>query len=153
MLLKLNAAIYGLRQAGHYWNNEVTAALKKFGLTRSEHDPCLFTKFDKDTLILMIALYVDDICAAGLDHEVQQITTKLFSKFPMKDLGEPQIFCGVQVGKADDGSISLVRINTLHRSLTEENKPPQREVDTYAHSYLPAGLHYSLHCHGASNNE
>ena len=130
VLLKLNAAIYGLRQAGHYWNNEITAALLRFGLTRSEHDPCLFMKFDDGALTLMVALYVDDVCAAGLHSEVQLITTKLFSEFPMKDLGEPQVFCGVQVGKADDGSISLVQTRYIEALLKNTNHHNAKSVPT-----------------------
>lgn len=54
---KLNRSIYGLKQAGRQWNFKLDAALKKFGLIKSQTDPCIYYTKDKR---LIIAIYVDD---------------------------------------------------------------------------------------------
>ena len=98
VLLSLLKAIYGLRQAAHYWNNEITTKVIHLGMQRTDADPCLFTKFDDaGKLILIIAIHVDDILLAGVDGELDSMRKRLSAAFPMKHLGSPQIFCGVQV--------------------------------------------------------
>ena len=98
VMLSLLKAIYGLRQAAHYWNNEITAKVIHLGMRRSKADPCLFTKFNESgKLILVIAIHVDDLLLAGVDEELATMQSQLSSAFPMKHLGSPQIFCGVQV--------------------------------------------------------
>lgn len=54
---KLNKAIYGLKQAGRLWNQNLDKALEKFGLKKCKTDPCVYFKED---LKMMIAIYVDD---------------------------------------------------------------------------------------------
>ena len=40
---KLNKAMYGLRKSPLYWHKTVQSAMKKFGLTQSDTDPCIYT--------------------------------------------------------------------------------------------------------------
>lgn len=40
-VLKLNKAIYGLKQASRAWNDQVNAVLLEIGYKRSNIEPCL----------------------------------------------------------------------------------------------------------------
>lgn len=41
---KLNKAIYGLKQSGREWNEELNNKLKEYGMKRSLADPCIYIK-------------------------------------------------------------------------------------------------------------
>ena len=115
VLLSLLKAIYGLRQAAHYWNNEITAKIIQLGLSRCDADPCLFTKFDGNgKLILLIAIHVDDLLLTGAEAELTQAQQGLSSAFPMKDLGAPQLFCGVQVIRRGKNLIGVHQADYVH---------------------------------------
>lgn len=56
---KLNKALYGLKQSARCWNTKFTQCLKRFNLTASNADPCVFINREGgDTLIL--AVYIGD---------------------------------------------------------------------------------------------
>lgn len=58
-IVKLNKAIYGLKQSSRSWYEKVDECLTKFGFKRSYIEPCVFTKFHNNVKVI-IALYVDD---------------------------------------------------------------------------------------------
>lgn len=57
---RLNKALYGLKQASRVWNQKLDAALKKFGLTSTEYDPCVYYRVAGNN-VLFVAIYVDDL--------------------------------------------------------------------------------------------
>jgi len=59
-VLALRKAIYGLRQAGRRWHEELSKTLKDFGLIQSTNDPCIFSS-KKEGDVLLVVIYVDDI--------------------------------------------------------------------------------------------
>lgn len=58
-IVKLNKAIYGLKQASRSWYEKVDQCLIELGFKRSNVEPCVFTKFNNNVKVI-IALYVDD---------------------------------------------------------------------------------------------
>lgn len=106
-LLYLLSCIYGLKQASHYWNSEITKALKQFGFAQTESDPCLFVKTENGKLIALVAIYVDDVIIAGSKNMIFETKKQLFDNFPMKDLGEPSTWVGTQVLRNANRTIHL----------------------------------------------
>ena len=62
---KLLKAIYGLKQAHRMWHRKIDDfLLVELGFKTSRSDPCLYIKREGD-VIMIIALYVDDLLLAG----------------------------------------------------------------------------------------
>ncbi|KAJ9536493.1 hypothetical protein OSB04_un000330 [Centaurea solstitialis] len=61
---KLLKSIYGLEQASRSWNLHFDVRIKEFGFTKSEFEPCVYTKFSGSVVTFMV-LYVDDILLIG----------------------------------------------------------------------------------------
>ncbi|KAJ9553546.1 hypothetical protein OSB04_017591 [Centaurea solstitialis] len=78
---KLLKSIYGLKQASRSWNLHFDERIKEFGFTKSEFEPCVYTKFS-GSIVTFLVLYVDDILLIGND---------------MKDLGEAAYILGIKI--------------------------------------------------------
>ncbi|KAJ9540464.1 hypothetical protein OSB04_026970 [Centaurea solstitialis] len=78
---KLLKFIYGLKQASRSWNLHFDERIKEFGFTKSEFEPCVYTKFS-GSIVTFLVLYVDDILLIGND---------------MKDLGEAAYILGIKI--------------------------------------------------------
>lgn len=59
VIVKLNKAIYGLKQSSRSWYERVEQCLCELGFKKSKLEPCIFTKMN-DEVKIIIALYVDD---------------------------------------------------------------------------------------------
>lgn len=80
-LLKLNRALYGLRQASRSWNKLLSTTLTSIGFKQLISDSCIYTKEENNsTTIVMI--YVDDIIvAAPTETIITNLYQQLNSKF------------------------------------------------------------------------
>lgn len=96
---RLNRALYGLKQSSRVWNQKLDAALKKFGLTQSNHDPCVYNLF-KESNILIVAIYVDDFVIFSNNMEMKTNFKKYLNQtFKMKDLGAAQNCLGIKIDR------------------------------------------------------
>ncbi|KAJ9553210.1 hypothetical protein OSB04_017255 [Centaurea solstitialis] len=70
---------------------------KEFGFTKSEFEPCVYTKFS-GSVVTFLVLYVDDILLIGNDISTLQSVKAWLSKcFQMKDLGEAAYILGIKI--------------------------------------------------------
>ncbi|KAJ9551807.1 hypothetical protein OSB04_015852 [Centaurea solstitialis] len=94
---KLLKSIYGLKQASRSWNLHFDERIKEFGFTKSEFEPCVYTKFS-GSIVTFLVLYVDDILLIGNDVPTLQSVKSWLSKcFQMKDLGEAAYILGIKI--------------------------------------------------------
>ena len=65
-IVKLNKAVYGLKQAGRQWSLRPTQVLvEKVGMEQCKADPCVFRlRIDGETKMIL-CVHVDDILVAG----------------------------------------------------------------------------------------
>ena len=85
---KLKKAIYGLKQSGMEWNNELNGYLLNIGFKRLTCEPCIYFTTDKHNKITcLIAVYVDDILLAGNKAKIDQIKNMIKNKFKIKEIG------------------------------------------------------------------
>ena len=68
----------------------------KRGFTRSNVDPNLYFKVDRERPLILV-LYVDDLFLTGADRLIHQCNRELASEFEMKDLGLMHYFIGLVV--------------------------------------------------------
>ncbi|KAJ9556849.1 hypothetical protein OSB04_011463 [Centaurea solstitialis] len=84
---KLLKSIYGLKQSSRSWNLHFDERIKEFGFSKSEFEPCVYTKFS-GSIVTFLVLYVDDILLIGNDvPTLQGVKAWLGKCFQMKDLG------------------------------------------------------------------
>ncbi|KAJ9536773.1 hypothetical protein OSB04_un000077 [Centaurea solstitialis] len=94
---RLLKSIYGLKQASRSWNLHFDERIKEFGFTKSEFEPCVYTKFS-GSIVTFLVLYVDDILLIGNDIPTLQSVKSWLSKcFQMKDLGEAAYILGIKI--------------------------------------------------------
>ena len=107
-VLKLNKAIYGLKQAGREWNAKLDHALKADGFSPCLSEICLYRKCTDDVIIL-VAVYVDDIILASKSMEhINLIKKTLCSSFECVDKGSLRHFIGMNIERNDRlGEISI----------------------------------------------
>ncbi|KAL2232741.1 UNVERIFIED_CONTAM: Retrovirus-related Pol polyprotein from transposon RE1, partial [Sesamum indicum] len=88
LVCKLQRSLYGLKQASHQWNVELTIKLTAFGFVQSAHDHCLFIKSSPSGPMALL-VYIDDILLTGpsLD-DIMQVKAYLHRLFTIKDIGD-----------------------------------------------------------------
>ena len=94
---KLLRSIYGLKQASRSWNLRFDEMIKTFGFEQNVDEPCVY-KYIKETKVVFLVLYVDDILLIGNDIGLLSDVKKwLVEKFQMKYLGQTSYVLGIQI--------------------------------------------------------
>ena len=79
------------------WYQKFDTYIWGLGFTRSKEDHCIYFKLIGDRVIYLV-LYVDDMLLIGNDKEIiQDLKTRLFSKFNMKDIGVAKYIFGMEI--------------------------------------------------------
>jgi hypothetical protein len=99
MVLRLIKAVYGTKQGGRVWYEEISATLGAMGYQRTEADHAVYTRDEGDALSIL-ALYVDDITmvtksTATIDRD----KAALKRAYEMTDLGEISWILGMHVSR------------------------------------------------------
>ena len=94
---KLLRSIYGLKQASRSWNQRFDETIKTFSFEQNVNEPCVY-KYIKETKVVFLVLYVDDILLIGNDIGLLYDVKKwLVEKFQMKVLGQASYVLGIQI--------------------------------------------------------
>ncbi|CAD7002894.1 unnamed protein product [Ceratitis capitata] len=108
-VLRLNKAIYGLKQAGREWNSMLNGALCEIGFSQCQNEPCLYKQDIKGSLCLIL-IYVDDLLiACQKKSDLMQVKSMISTKFECVDKGPLQMFLGMQIQR--DGEIGDISMN------------------------------------------
>ena len=89
MVLRLNRAVYGTKQGGRVWYEDVCTTLTELGYKRIEADHAVFIRRIGDILSIL-TLYVDNFNLVGPpgSPDIQKDKEVLMRKYQMTDLGE-----------------------------------------------------------------
>lgn len=128
---RLNRSIYGLKQAGRQWNLKLDNALRKFGLKKSQLDPCIYYS---DDLSVLIAIYVDDFLIFFRElGKLNEIKQYLHRTFRMKDLGAVSSCIGMRI-KQSKNAIEIDQSGYIEKILERfgmtDSKPVKTPSDT-----------------------
>lgn len=93
---RLKKSLYGLKETPRTWYERIGSYLMMLGFMRSDVDPNLYFKVEKDRPLILV-LYVDDLFLIGNDPLIHQCKRELASQFEMKDLGLIHYFLGLEV--------------------------------------------------------
>lgn len=102
-VLKLNKALYGLRQAPRAWNAKLDKSLVGLGFERSPLEHAVYKKVN-GTSVLLVGVYVDDLIITGSNKvDITEFKTQMKRLFSMSDLGLLSYYLGIEVQQTCDG--------------------------------------------------
>jgi hypothetical protein len=96
VIVRLEKALYGLRQSGRIWHDLLSSKLEGLGYVRSDIDHCIFTKIDGISTT-HIAVDVDDLLMVGNDPKRAPISWKRFASSLTKFLFRLKTTCPLSV--------------------------------------------------------
>jgi len=95
---RLKKALYGLKQAGRQQKKYLHEVLIKFGFIHAFADDCLYIKYHKGKITLLILVYVDDIAIIEPDRcYIISFKSFLGKNFEITNLGKLKHILGVLV--------------------------------------------------------
>lgn len=127
----LKKALYGLKQSGLRWYQRLGKELNNLGLESSIHDPCLYVA-QRDTDIMIVAVYVDDVLIASGNLEwIQKIKLAPAKAFEMKDLGVAKRCLGIEFQRdIKTQAVFLSQPSYTNQILTRFNMSECKPVQT-----------------------
>ena len=103
LVLKLDGAMYGTKQAPREWHRALESLMTRLGYRRSTSDVCVFVKTVKASLVV-IAIYVDDgLIAAASEEVIAKELQELNAAYKLKILGPVSNFLSMQIEHYADG--------------------------------------------------
>ncbi|KAG8501578.1 hypothetical protein CXB51_003865 [Gossypium anomalum] len=104
LVCRLNKVLYGLRQALRAWFHTLKQYLvAQLSFHASKADSSLFIRESSRNVLLLMA-YVDDIVITGSSSKaIDDVVTRLHSKFALKDMGRLSFFLGIKVQHTSQG--------------------------------------------------
>jgi hypothetical protein len=132
-VLRLLKAVYGTKQGGRVWYENIRSRLFSMGYTNTQADHAVFTRF-ADPHLSIIALYVDDITMASTDpREIERDKVLLKQHYEMTDLGDLTWILGMHVTRdRNAGWISLSQEKYSCEVLERFGKSSVRPIATPA---------------------
>jgi len=97
-VVRLNKALYGLRQSPRVFNQLLMQKLLDFGLERCAVDPCIFRRMSPGMkeVSLIVGIYVDDLIVTGRPDVCKSLREHLEKSFPTKNLGALSYYLGCE---------------------------------------------------------
>jgi hypothetical protein len=127
----LNRSLYGLKQSGRVWYDDIAPALEGFDFKKCKTDSSIFVYINPNGEKTYIALYVDDfLITSENEDDLKTIKQRLSDKYEMKDLGVAKRFLGMQLEYGDDGSIKIHQEDYLRKLLTRHDMKNCNPVST-----------------------
>jgi hypothetical protein len=102
VLREVEKSLYGLKQQGRLWYNQLTEFLLQKGYTKNDVCLCVFIKRSKVGYCI-ISVYVDDLNIIRNKPDIDEARHHLTTEFGMKDLAKTKIFLGLQLEHLPSG--------------------------------------------------
>ena len=134
LVLKLNKAIYGLKQSGRCWNDKFDRFIKSIGFTQSSADRCVYVGFHEGDKV-HLALYVDDGLLLARKRETLESLVKIFKKQFNITTSDLKLFVGMEVLHEKD-SVFVSQTNYIQRILRKFNMEGANSIKTPADPHV-----------------
>ncbi len=120
-VLLLKKMLFSLKQVAMAFSSCQT---QNIGLKRSTADPCLYYKWERGSLVIMIS-WIDDNMILGPEDLVMQVKANLMKQFKCDDSGCLNEYIGSMIKYVGDDSIQFVQ-TVLLQSYSDEFKPGKK---------------------------
>ncbi len=100
--------LYGLKQAAmaFYW--KLLTAMQNIGLKRSTADPCLYYKWERGRLVILIS-WIDNNMILGPEDLVMQVKADLIKQFKCDNCGKLEEYVGNKINYVGDDAVQFVQ--------------------------------------------
>ena len=97
LICRLLKSLYGLKQSGRLWNQNVIKVFKSLGFTQLNGDPSILIR-QSNKEITLVSVYVDDfLLASHTIATLEAVKKELAKEYNVKDLGEVTTIIGWQM--------------------------------------------------------
>ncbi|KAJ2929176.1 hypothetical protein H1R20_g7915, partial [Candolleomyces eurysporus] len=98
LILQLWCPLYGTKQGGNKWYEELCFVLKKLGLTKSNANHALFYCFKSPSEYCLLGVATDDFTyVADSTRTVKKLKTKMGEHMELVEMGELSWILGVDI--------------------------------------------------------
>jgi Reverse transcriptase (RNA-dependent DNA polymerase) len=118
-LCKLVKTLYGLKQAGHEWNNKLDGKLKVHEYRQLLSNPCTYIQQDGDKFGIMVIWVDDSLLFASSDLAMEHMKKTFHSEWEVTNLGEPSKIVGIKVTRTDN-TITISQQRYIENILLKE---------------------------------
>jgi len=156
-------SLYGLKQAPKQWHEKFDKAILLNGFHHNGADKCMYSKFTKKKISVIICLYVDDMLIYSINM-IGIVETKryLTSIIKMKDLGKVDTILDIKVKKQSNGyalnqshyiekmldkfkHLNIEEVNTLFDSSMKLNDYCDKAVAQLEYANVIGSFMYVMH--------
>jgi hypothetical protein len=103
-VLLLKKTFYSLKQVAMAFYRKLFVAAQNIGLKMSTADPCLYYKWERGSLVIIIS-WIDDNMILGPEDLVMQIKANLMKQFQCNDCGRLEEYVGNKIKLVGDDAI------------------------------------------------
>ena len=129
--VKLERAIYGLKQSGRKWGYLCADTLIADGFEQCKADPCIFQKVLDGVVVMIVGVYVNDLLIGGSEGDCESLLASLYKKFPTNNLGECTWYDGCGIERD-------VELGTIKLSQKAHVESLMKRFDVQSISNIPA---------------
>lgn len=132
-VFKVVKGLYGLKQSGRVWNQELDRLLRKIGFMPTASTPSIYSRGTGNEMVVVIA-YVDDLAIASPNLEqIETIKDQLGRTYKLEDKGPVDSFCGIKIDyNRDTGRLAMSQrsfTTSLVEEFANEAKPAKTPMD------------------------
>ena len=123
--------LYGLKQAGRAWNEELNEKFLEMGFTRLFSDQCIYI-CHQDQNLAIASVHIDDITILGSDiSAIEQTKSDLKKHFTITDLGEAKQVVGLELERdLGEGTLKISQKQYIKRILEKFGMADSHPVST-----------------------
>lgn len=144
-VLKLQRALYGIKQAPRVWNININEFLITLGFKPCVKDTCIYVKKSKSGGIIIIGLFVDDIASAFSVNDRKEwndeIKERLKLKYELSDMGAVQHILGMKITRTGTKTLYIDQQVYVNDKVKEFNLDECKKVITPENSSTKLSEH------------
>ena len=118
-VIKLDSALYGIKQAGRQWSAVLCQTLVDKGTEQCRADPCVYRKIVEGVVKLILVVHVDDILVSGEKEACNELHHTLNENFPTENLGELKWYLGCAAERDWQGGSVTIKQPAMIDTLTK----------------------------------
>ena len=130
---KLNKYMYGLKQAGKEWHDNLSGTLVNGGYSMSSADPCVFSRWYDDDYIIMVTHVDDFYVVSNKQHLIDDLYNYLIQEYDEVTVKSGDVigYLGMEIRRnSNTGEIKLCQPGYVEKILKEVKLEEASYCDT-----------------------